>query len=272
MRGTEATIPQRDWWSRFSPARAGNGRRRLFHYARRPVQPRACGERSSSTTRRTHRRGSAPRVRGTVDRGPVAEDFQRFSPARAGNGRRRKPTTINCSVQPRACGERSVSKGTPSVISGSAPRVRGTGCPSLLYPPRRRFSPARAGNGKSLTIQAGPEPVQPRACGERSFALARYPRPIGSAPRVRGTVRLPDFVERNRRFSPARAGNGYAQTPIKLFSTVQPRACGERAAGQEPKIGDLGSAPRVRGTVRCILNGCRYARFSPARAGNGAPA
>ena len=71
---------------RFSPACAGNGRFTCKLPARRPVQPRVCGERDLTTQLPLFFTGSAPRVRGTAMLGRHHGLPLRFSPACAGNG------------------------------------------------------------------------------------------------------------------------------------------------------------------------------------------
>ena len=51
----------------------------------------------------------------------------------------------------------------------------------------------------------------------------------GSAPRVRGTVKLRHVGKLRRRFSPARAGNRARYPAMNGTTTVQPRACGEQS-------------------------------------------
>ena len=92
---------------------------------------------------------------------------------------------------------------------------------------------------------------------------------LGSAPRVRGTVKRRALANDNKRFSPARAGNGQGDVAPKRTETVQPRACGERAPSEPPVPHRTGSAPRVRGTDKFNDPDSGMDRFSPARAGNG---
>ena len=72
----------------------------------------------------------------------------------------------------------------------------------------------------------------------------------------------------NARFIPARAGNRDKATNKAMSAAVHPRACGEQKYIPEPLPDDLGSSPRVRGTVREVLTADFGQRFIPARAGN----
>ena len=112
--------------ARFSPARAGNGAVPLSGVAQTSVQPRACGERFRGDTDTGSSVGSAPRVRGTVERGSFQSQQHRFSPARAGNGAPAYRLALPQAVQPRACGERERQAVASTRVDGSAPRVRGT--------------------------------------------------------------------------------------------------------------------------------------------------
>ncbi len=222
--------------------------------------------------------GSAPRVRGT----PISTmKFRlqiRFSPAGAGNARRRRVTTPGISVQPRGCGERRVELRREMRVCGSAlrvrertseraerfkaigsaPRVRGTHHLRQHLRVMVRFSPAGAGNAAGLYGACRGKPVQPRGCGERFDAngnVVSYggsaPRvrgcgereaekcfahePSGSAPRVRGTPNEPVKGKRPIRFSPAGAGNARRWSARPPACPVQPRGCGERASQRSRK-------------------------------------
>ncbi len=132
---------------RFIPARAGNGEKQRTWRMRRPVHPRACGERSSSPAPAVGGIGSSPRVRGTARKSLQFRLPTRFIPARAGNGMSPLWLPRLRSVHPRACGERMKSPEIDRLWNGSSPRVRGTAVRS--HPPEIfcRFIPARAGNG-----------------------------------------------------------------------------------------------------------------------------
>ena len=134
---------------RFSPARAGNSIATSFPTRSRSVQPRACGELSTTTLPHPSKAGSAPRVRGTPCLSRLRSAARRFSPARAGNSHARPVIVVPWTVQPRACGELSAMPPNKVSMSGSAPRVRGTLRQRGVDRVRRRFSPARAGNSTS---------------------------------------------------------------------------------------------------------------------------
>ncbi len=193
---------------RFSPARAGNGSRSQTSAVLRSVQPRACGEWGSGADGSKEGDGSAPRVRGMVVSFPIAIDFIRFSPARAGNGSPWRWAFPVWSVQPRACGEWDNIIEQGRRLRGSAPRVRGMGLQIVGLDIQGRFSPARAGNGANPRSPPSAPPVQPRACGEWSGYFFTTGPEYGSAPRVRGMGQMPEQIPASGRFSPARAGNG----------------------------------------------------------------
>ena len=194
---------------RFIPARAGNGGLGRGSPSSPSVHPRACGERLTFFAFFQSYTGSSPRVRGTGLHRGLLVHFDRFIPARAGNGAPCLPCACGIPVHPRACGERTgINRGGVGRC-GSSPRVRGTGplpVPAfrrIRFIPARagtavavtisgleqRFIPARAGNGDGWQAPLIRLPVHPRACGEREVRVCQFA--IGP------------------RFIPARAGNGF---------------------------------------------------------------
>ena len=111
-------------------------------------------------------------------------------------------------------------------------------------------------------------PVQPRGCGEHASSALASMVPLGSAPRVRGTQSPRHRERRAHRFSPAGAGNTDKLPDHQVDDAVQPRGCGEHAAGIDCSNSGSGSAPRVRGTRRSSGGTSAIGRFSPAGAGN----
>jgi len=152
---------------------------------------------------------------------------------------------------------------------GSSPRERGTACRQDVPDMRRRFIPARAGNGSRSLAPKIWKPVHPRASGERMVIAPSRRVSIGSSPRERGTVIHARLIVRHDRFIPARAGNGSRCGQWSLLSTVHPRASGERGLIFISTYWSGGSSPRERGTGRAHRAQMRQERFIPARAGNG---
>jgi len=253
---------------RFSPACAGNTFRHENWYHQDAVQPRVCGEHASPLPGERPSRGSAPRVRGTLENRVAGRSGRRFSPACAGNTKLRLSVVVTSTVQPRVCGEHIHSLGSPRKSAGSAPRVRGTPIRRPALEVLRRFSPACAGNTITVVTGIGVNTVQPRVCGEHDVLLTGPNVNGGSAPRVRGTLLMIGTCVVCDRFSPACAGNTVAQSIEQLLFAVQPRVCGEHLSSVALPPPLAGSAPRVRGTrdsIRCVIN---KLRFSPACAGN----
>ena len=234
---------------RFIPARAGNGEVIKEIWNEALVHPRACGERPMMASTVFRLIGSSPRVRGTDATMSAAG---RSTP-----------------VHPRACGERALSSAGLTLFHGSSPRVRGTGKPQGGLVEGVRFIPARAGNGPLARGRPYSTAVHPRACGERGTRSTLGCPPRGSSPRVRGTVERAVHETHDRRFIPARAGNGAARRRSRQCIPVHPRACGERLCFIGIGTGPVGSSPRVRGTVKFAQPRYWSARFIPARAGNG---
>ena len=112
---------------RFIPACAGNSLGNAVVPLQGAVHPRVCGEQECLVRlyRVTH--GSSPRVRGTVARRISRFNAQRFIPACAGNSLGNAVVPLQGAVHPRVCGEQIRAKAVEGGVSGSSPRVRGTG-------------------------------------------------------------------------------------------------------------------------------------------------
>ena len=193
-----------------------------------PVHPRVCGEQGCGRFRSHKRRGSSPRVRGTVEHALDHQGIARFIPACAGNRTAFCCFALPCAVHPRVCGEQSIRESTSMLPAGSSPRVRGTEHPRVNVNASRRFIPACAGNSISRSISPIRKAVHPRVCGEqinRTLAVFSY---RGSSPRVRGTGRERRLSRPRRRFIPACAGNSDLELDNPRLSAVHPRVCGEQ--------------------------------------------
>ncbi len=192
--------------------------------------------------------GSSPRVRGTGSAGWSYARVHRFIPACAGNGNQLICIINVFPVHPRVCGERLPAMNFAPSEHGSSPRVRGTAGPLEQTRGPGRFIPACAGNGAHVRRPLRPWSVHPRVCGERWSSCDQKPTPVGSSPRVRGTVQHVLVLVVLRRFIPACAGNGCAGRRGSAANSVHPRVCGERHASSPYHQATGGSSPRVRGT------------------------
>ena len=175
-------------------------------------------------------------------------------------------------AQPRVRGERRAPRRLVETAVGSAPRARGTEPIQRPGLPRRRLSPACAGNGVPVANTPRPTTAQPRVRGERHPRQHTQPLVVGSAPRARGTVAAAFVAGSIGRLSPACAGNGSARRRRPRSAPAQPRVRGERGARPEPPCDAVGSAPRARGTAVTPPPRRRRSRLSPACAGNGGEA
>ena len=192
--------------------------------------------------------GSPPRRRGTpVSRIPLCANL-RFTPAQAGNTRRRCESSRRRPVHPRAGGEHRIGLRPPVTYDGSPPRRRGTHPGAVLSRGRPRFTPAQAGNTSARRSSGARWPVHPRAGGEHCETVVPSRPNTGSPPRRRGTRAAGGGSRRWPRFTPAQAGN---TPPIRTRAcgrAVHPRAGGEHEMEMDPRSPYFGSPPRRRGT------------------------
>ena len=131
-----------------------------------------------------------------------------------------------------------------------------------------RISPAHAGN--TIVMKTLPKMAwdQPRTCGEYAAASRGFRPDRGSAPHMRGILKLAGLTSESGGISPAHAGNTDSSWPLVWSAADQPRTCGEY--GHPPGRGrrGWGSAPHMRGIQHSgqvvVLGG----GISPAHAGN----
>ncbi len=127
------------------PARAGPSAPRCTGVWGVVEHPRACGAEGDAFEAAWNARGTSPRVRGRVRRGPLDLRQRRNIPARAGPSPAARGSARRAGEHPRACGAESARSRSRSV--------------------RRRNIPARAGP-RPLRRQLPRTPGEhPRACG-----------------------------------------------------------------------------------------------------------
>ena len=126
VRGTEFLAVSIFPFPGITPACAGN---RWGSSAKSPHSwdhPRVCGEQGVYPVFHRHRKGSPPRVRGTVKRLPLSTTSSRITPACAGNRYCRSSRRHVLQDHPRVCGEQGAASDWWLRSPGSPPRVRGT--------------------------------------------------------------------------------------------------------------------------------------------------
>ncbi len=133
------------------------------------------------------KRGSSPRVWGTLGRLIVSDFQKRFIPTGVGNASEVASLTMRAPVHPHGCGERRRADGRKLIISGSSPRVWGTRFQRRIGFRRYRFIPTGVGNAKSRLCSVDDKPVHPHGCGERFYFVGTVKNLCGSSPRVWGT-------------------------------------------------------------------------------------
>ena len=90
---------------------------------------------------------------------------------------------------------------------------------------------------------------------------------MGSPPRMRGKATLSCFWQLLRGITPAYAGKRLSPTAPGWGRKDHPRVCGEKACTDRPRIGDIGSPPRVRGKAKNCGSSCTINGITPACAG-----
>ena len=131
-----------------------------------------------------------------------------------------------------------------------------------------RITPACAGNRPFMYVAGYGMKDHPRVCGEQFGRHIPASRQRGSPPRVRGTAILYQFHRLFQGITPACAGNSKIKLHWWTFLEDHPRVCGEQSPSGCKLCTFLGSPPRVRGTVLCLLQTESPCRITPACAGN----
>ena len=146
--------------------------------------------------------------------------------------------------------------------------MRGTPFPFAGRWPCSGIIPAYAGNTGRVQVCAICVGDHPRVCGEHDPPVNGSDSFVGSSPRMRGTHDIPiPHIPRDG-IIPAYAGNTHAVVPSPCCARDHPRVCGEHFAQGFGDIDQLGSSPRMRGTLAYFRIEGRYYGIIPAYAGN----
>ena len=108
------------------PAYAGNTLRKMKRTVRARDHPRVCGEHLNPDRWLSYRKGSSPRMRGTLGEGRRGIAEGRIIPAYAGNTPRFPIGRGAMWDHPRVCGEHGRFLLDLRLLQGSSPRMRGT--------------------------------------------------------------------------------------------------------------------------------------------------
>ena len=189
-------------------------------------------------------------------------------PAHAGNTAGADVKRAPVWDHPRACGEHVTGQFVFPDELGSSPRMRGTLSAILSGNWTSGIIPAHAGNTGDVIRAYVENGDHPRACGEHQAKADTNDKAAGSSPRMRGTPG--GVVGRGLRVGiiPAHAGNTKLSRICRRCRRDHPRACGEHLAHVVCVLSDLGSSPRMRGTLVKPCGSTRRTGIIPAHAGN----
>ena len=269
MWGTPMTCLDMGLSRRFIPTHVGNTARHSWIPLSRSVHPHACGEHLLELDNAPDIIGSSPRMWGTRPSTIPAFLPRRFIPTHVGNTTKIRLRNGAITVHPHACGEHAASAsarrhdsvhphacgehGTPNPAitgnRGSSPRMWGTQPNITIHNKRCRFIPTHVGNTSIPYMLFGPSAVHPHACGEHLRKTQPCGLMPGSSPRMWGTLSLHRVRKVGKRFIPTHVGNTASLNAVTSNSAVHPHACGEHFLVVFVHRHDIGSSPRMWGTL-----------------------
>ena len=212
--------------------------------------------------------GSSPRLWGTHSCNLIGFDPFRFIPTPVGNTFP-LPRPRSCRpVHPHACGEHPPHHSRPKYCRGSSPRLWGTPRHAADRPVSARFIPTPVGNTFSELYLSKRGPVHPHACGEHARVRILHAGPVGSSPRLWGTLRhhsrhnkpsgssprlwgtLASIRRKPRplRFIPTPVGNTVTICRGAEASRFIPTPVGNTSCNRSTLMAYDGSSPRLWGT------------------------
>ena len=150
------------------------------------VDPRVCGEDSHLEPFNLRLGGRSPRVRGRHGPAGTVHTAAGSIPACAGKTRSPWWSRRWRRVDPRVCGEDKLQRLPCFFFAGRSPRVRGRLADLGLRPGDSRSIPACAGKTGYPPLGDRSSQVDPRVCGEDSYAFLGFTQEAGRSPRVRG--------------------------------------------------------------------------------------
>ena len=169
---------------------------------------------------------------------------------------------------PRVCGEHDVGRESVKISVGSSPRMQGTRGYGLSLLHLGGIIPAYAGNTQPVSPCRQCNRDHPRVCGEHLFGACRATYVQGSSPRMRGTPAREAAPRRLWRIIPAYAGNTRKGEGRAQALRDHPRVCGEHPSYMSRGRYEVGSSPRMRGTLTILSRPNDLIGIIPAYAGN----
>ncbi len=166
-----------------------------------------------------------------------------------GNTARQSAEPLGQAVHPHACGEHASEASASSPSPGSSPRLWGTRIKTIIIITIIRFIPTPVGNTPWSMPKDGQAAVHPHACGEHTYEALFRGLGYGSSPRLWGThpLRIPSIdIER---FIPTPVGNTSRAALLASPISVHPHACGEHFFLILLLRLNIGSSPRLWGTL-----------------------
>ena len=132
------------------------------------IQPRVCGDYSSSVNLESLNRDTTPRMRGLPSGRRLRAWSLRYNPAYAGTTRLSTLKRLQRQIQPRVCGDYHVPPLSHAYHLDTTPRMRGLRSLILRWFVPARYNPAYAGTTPQRPRTFQFIRIQPRVCGDYS--------------------------------------------------------------------------------------------------------
>ena len=136
---------------------------------------------------------------------------------------------------------------------------------------KHRFIPTYVGNTNSGRLRATHSTVHPHVCGEHEQSKSPSRLISGSSPRMWGTPAISIEQLAEERFIPTYVGNTTKNGTSLQIITVHPHVCGEHVFIVFIRRFNLGSSPRMWGTLTSQTMRMDGQRFIPTYVGNTTP-
>ena len=231
------------------PAHAGLTMHHRVYATSTRDHPRACGAHTAKWRFAEGKRGSSPRMRGSLRFRNIIPAFQGIIPAHAGLTRSLYHRQKTYRDHPRACGAHAYSSTSPDSCGGSSPRMRGSPSRAVLLVRCLGIIPAHAGLTRKVTDPDGKVRDHPRACGAHGASLYFEPEHGGSSPRMRGSHGSQRSISELPGIIPAHAGLTGRTMQSWQSGRDHPRACGAHRCKEILLLPVKGSSPRMRGSL-----------------------